>query len=283
MRTLLWIAGTIAFFLVAFWIGFVNHFPGAALSRYLERNLNRDPRYFASIAPAELKWNRLVIPQIRIDGGPGGTPKFLVAFNDTEIPLSFNMLSGATARTTVGGFGSLELFWPWEPGVVRVSAREIRLEAIPALAQLPVKRINGRLEFDGEFTPTDGGLPQGRLRGRLIGVEIGEFAILGLNIGRTRLDEVRFQLSLGRVIQVETFTLQGDVQGQITGSITPRVNRPQASLVNLQVDLAIAPQWIEQLETLGPIVESFLDEGRLRGNLRGTVGKPTFRKSRSRN
>ena len=283
MRTLLWVAGTIAFFLAAFWIGFVNHFPGAALSRYLERNLNRDPRYFASIAPAELKWNRLVIPQIRVDGGPGGTPKFLVAFNDIEIPLSFNVLSGATVRTTIGGFGSLELFWPWEPGAVRVSGRDIRLEAIPALAQLPAKRINGRLEFDGEFTPTGSGLPAGSLRGRLKEVEIGGVPILGLEIGRTRLDEARFQLSLGRVIQLETLTLQGDVQGQITGSITPRVNRLQASLLNLQVDLAIAPQWIEQLESLGPIVESFLEEGRLRGNLRGTVGKPIFRKPRSRN
>ena len=292
-------AAAVFLFLTAFWIGFLTHFPGAALSRYLEGLVNRDPRIAVRLAPAELHWNRITIPDIRVDGLVDGRPAFLAAFRESEIPLSWGLTGGFSLRTGFAPSGDLEFSWPWKDGPVRFSGRGIRLETIPALslvrpapkkagaraaaaAAFSAERVQGRLEFDGEAAVRDGLIAEGQLRGQLTGVEIGGASVLGLPIAATQINDARFQIGLGPVIRVQSFTLEGDFQGTIGGSITPRPNRPEASGLDIQVDLAVRPEWAQQLGTLAPLLNSFLDSGRLTGTLRGTPARPVFRPTKSR-
>jgi type II secretion system protein N len=275
-----WVLAAILLFAVVFWAGFIEHFPGLALSRYLEAQVNRDPRVSVRIAPAALGWTRLSIPEIRVDGAWAGG--FLLALNDTEIPLSWALLEGLSLRASVGDSGVVELYWPWELGEARFSGRDLRLERIPAFAQLPVQRIQGRAEFSGTAAPRPGGQAEGRVRGRIQGLQIGNAEIYGQTFPSTRLDDVRFQVAFGPPLRLENLDLQGDIQGSLTGTITPLWARPEFTAMELQLDLGFRPEWIRQLGPFAPIAESFLDQGRLAGTLRGTPARPVFRGTRSR-
>jgi len=292
-------AAAVFLFLTAFWIGFLTHFPGAALSRYLEGLINSDPAISVRIAPAELHWNRITIPDIRVDGLVDGSPAFLAAFRESEIPLSWELFGGLSLRTGFAPSGDLEFSWPWKDGTASFSGRGIRLETIPAVslvrpapkkagarataaAAFSAERVQGRLEFDGEAAVQNGLIAEGQLRGRLAGVEIGGASVMGLTIDATHISAARFQIGLGPVIRVQSFTLEGDFQGTLGGSITPRPNHPEAAGLDLQVDLAVRPEWARQLGPLAPLLDAFLDSGRLTGTLRGTPARPVFRPTKSR-
>ncbi|MBI4082899.1 MAG: type II secretion system protein GspN [Candidatus Lambdaproteobacteria bacterium] len=282
MRTLLWILAALFLFAVSFWAGLVSHFPGAALSRYLEGVANRDPRLSVRIAPAELGWTRLLISQIRVDGNLTGQPTFLLALNDTEIPLSWGLLGGLSLRTGLGGSGVVELYWPWKRGEASFSARDLKLEGIPALAQLPAQRIQGRVELSGTARVRPGQMPEGRVRGRIQGLEIGGMQVLGQTVEATRLESVEIQAAFGAQLRVESLSAQGDIQGSLSGTVAPNPARPELSALDLQIDVGLRPEWVQQLGPLAPVAESLLDNGRLAGVLRGTPARPLFRNTRSR-
>lgn len=295
-----WAAAAGVLFIAAFWTGFVTHFPGVALSRSLERMVNRDPRIAVRIAPAELHWNRVSIPEIRVDGVVDGNPALLAAFRESEIPLSFSLFSGFSLRSTLAPSGDLTLAWPWHDGTASVSGRGIRLETIPAVALIrpppkkagkasparsdtfTAERVQGRLEFDGEMTMKDGVVADGQLRGRFDGLEIAGASVAGFGVATTQISDVRFQIALGPVIRVQTFTIEGDFQGTLGGSVTPRFNHIEASPLDIQVDLAVRPEWVQQSGPMAPLLNSFLDAGRLAGTLRGTPARPVFRPTKSR-
>lgn len=282
MRTALWILAGLAWFVVIFWAGFVSHFPGAALSRYLESLANRDPRVSVRIAPAVLGWGGLSIPQIRVDGTITDQPAFLLSLNDTEIPLSWSLWDGASLSAGLGGSGRVELFWPWEPGEMRFSGRDIRLEQVPALSQLPVQRVQGRADFEGTAVLRPDAAPQGKVRVRVQGLEVDGVAVLGQTIPTTRFEDVQLQGALGPSLRLESLTLRGDLEGSLSGTLSPQWARPEYSPMDLQIDLTFRPEWIQQLGPLAPVAEQMLDQGKLAGTLRGTPTRPIFRNARSR-
>jgi hypothetical protein len=299
IRTWHWALGAVVLFIVAFWVGIATHFPGAALSRFLEGMVNRDPRIAVHIAPAELHWNRISIPEIRVDGVVDGRPAFLAAFRESEIPLSLGLFGGFSLRTALAPAGDLALTWPWKNGQVSFSGRGIRLETIPAVALIrpppkkpgrmapaaglfSAERVKGRMEFEGEMTVLDGVVTDGQLRGQIDGLEVGGASVMGFGIATTEISDARFQIALGPVIRVQSFTVQGDFQGTIGGSVTPRLNRIEASPLDIQVDVTVRPEWTQQLGPLAPLLNNFFDAGRLTGTLRGTPARPVFRPTRSR-
>lgn len=282
MRRPLWIAAAAALAVLSFWAGLVAHFPGEAFSRYLEGQVNRDPRVSVRVSPAEMGWTMLSIPQIRVDGAFMSDPVFLLALTDTEIPLSLALWGGLPLRTRLGTAGEISLYWPWAAGEASFTASDLRLENIPALAHLPAKRVQGGAELSGQLQVKAQGLPEGQVRGRLLGVEIGGAEVLEQAIERTRLDEVRFQFAVGPQVRIESFDLQGDLQGSISGTIAPNLSRPDQSNLDLQVTLGFRSEWIQQLGSLAPVAESLLDGGKLSGTLRGTPARPAFRNAKSR-
>lgn len=281
MRKLLWIAAAALIALLSFWAGLVMHFPGEALSRYVESQVNRDPRALVRIAPAELGWTALRIPQIRVDGGLQAEPALLLALTDTEIPLSWTLWDGLPLRARLGQTGEAALFWPWAAGEASFSISQLRLESIPALAQLPAKRLQGAAELSGRVTLIPGAPPEGQVRGRIQGLEIGGMDLLGQPVERTRIEELRFQFALGPRLRIETFELQGDFQGNVAGTLTPNYSRPDSSNLDLQVNIGIRSEWIQQLGPFAPVAESLLDGGKLSGTLRGTPARPTFRNAKT--
>jgi hypothetical protein len=318
----------VVLFAAAFWVGLVTHFPGAALSGYLESEVRRRTPLTASVAPAELHGARLTIPGVSVYGPIAGQTALLAAFRQAEIPISWSLFSGVALRAALPPSGELDLFWPWGEGTARLSGRAIRLDSVPALASfhqegsgtrepaaerpsvksrlrqkpsragagraltapsagspLPtfsVERVQGTLEFEGEADVRTGQTPEGRLRGRLQDLQLDQAAVLGFGVPVTRLREVRFQVGLGNVVRLESLDFLGDIQGSVTGSVTPHANRIENSTLDLRVELAVSPEWTRQLGALAPLAESFLDAGRLAGSLRGTPARPQFRPTRNR-
>lgn len=282
MRAYLWIAGAVLIAILSFWAGLVAHFPGAALSRYVESQVNRLPGVSVRVAPAELGWTAITLPQVRVDGTFQAQPAFLLALTDTEIPLSWALWGGLPLHTRLGPAGEVTLYWPWQEGVAVFTARGLRLESIPALALLPAKRIQGSVEVDGELAVRPEAIPEGQVTGRFQGVEIAALSFLGQTVERTRLDDVRLQLQIGPRIRIDTLEFQGDIQGSATGTVTPNFSRPDTSALDLQINIGIRSEWIQQWGPFAPVAESFLVDGRLSGTLRGTPARPVFRNGKDR-
>ena len=105
---------------------------------------------------------------------------------------------------------------------------------------------------------------------------------MGRNVPATHLEHLGIQLRLGQSIDVEQFSLRGDIQGSIRGTVTPAIHQLAQTALNLDVELAFRPEWIGDWGDLVPILQAYLDQGRLVGTLRGTPARPIFRKSKQR-
>lgn len=283
MRTPLLVLAAVLLFLVVFWAGLVRHFPGEALGRYLEARLSTDPRVQVELEPVRLGWTGVRVQRARVRGRVRGEAVPVVAFHDLEIPLSFSLLQGLSLYGALGRSGSLEVYWPWRGGPLQLEGRGVRLEDVPALALVRPARVRGSLSLSGTLDPAaarSGGLPEGRLRGTAQGVQVGRAEIMGQSLPTTRLEEVRFRVGLGEVIELRELNLRGDVQGTVTGTLRPRLSAPRRSPIDLEVALAMRPGWVQQFGSFAPIVESFLRGGRLEATLGGTLARPTMRRAR---
>ena len=272
-------------FLSVFWLGFMGNFPGAALSRLIEASIRRNPAVGARVAPAELGWSGIRFPAVALTRGSQEGARPLLALKDVTIPLTWRLWSGVPARGIVGKGGRFDLFLPWEGKSLLVNELAVRLEELPAVAEFKSVRLRGTVTASGSLN-FPGGLtrsplapfPTGTISGKGVEVELRGLALLGSKIPVTRLEEVVFRIKSGRNIEFERFTFRGDLQGSINGTITPRASKPAASLLRLGLTASFRRSWLEGLGPFQAIVESFLTNGRLRADLRGTLGSPRLQK-----
>ena len=76
-------------------------------------------------------------------------------------------------------------------------------------------------------------------------------------------------------LRVDRCQLAGDVSGECSGFIQLDHRRPSESQLAVDGFLALAPRWIEGTDAqIRPILEGIFKEGRLRFDLRGTLGAP---------
>jgi hypothetical protein len=134
-------------------------------------------------------------------------------------------------------------------------------------------RFTGRFELSAAVR-SGAQLPAGRLEGTasdlvVKGAQVGTFALPD-----TRLTSLNLALETGRTVTLQTLEFDGDLKGSGSGTITPNLRAPRNTLLAVRAQSSFRNGWLEQLGTLKPVLESFMDRGRIVVSLEGTVGQP---------
>lgn len=264
------------------WLGLMWHFPGEAASRYVSAQVSRAMGFDLVLTPATLRWNRMEVEraELRRRDLPQDPPLFILT--DFAIPLTWKLFQGLPVQAVIGREGRAEAFLPWGVGDEAWLEGQVVLEEIPLPAVLKPLRLQGRLQITGRFTmdaPARQGrtLPTGILEGRLPELTVDGVQVGTMKLPTTRLEGVRFSVSTGRVVQLKHFEFKGDIQGNASGSISPNMKIPRSTLLDISVNAAFRNSWLTRLGDLKPLVEGFLERGRLMVKLNGTVANPRLR------
>lgn len=264
------------------WVGVMWKFPGDAVSRYVESRVNRSQGFILALRPAEMRWNRLYIPraEIRRRDKPQSPPLFILT--DFTVPVSWRLVLGLPARAVLGKKGQVEIFLPWAEGGKAVLKGDLLLEEVALPAVLHPIVLRGHFKFSGEFTMGPAAragteLPVGTLEGRGTDLLIAGIKLGGMVLKETRLSNIELRIRTGKEVRMERVTFRGDIQGSVTGRVTPNLGNPRQSLLGLQINASFKEAWLAGLGRSRPLAESFLNKGRLTLTLDGTIGRPRAR------
>lgn len=285
MRRSLLISAGVLLFLVVFWLGLMANFPGAALSRLVESRINGMSGVKASLSPAKLGLLGISVESLKLSWSSGKRQLPLVTFNDVYVPLSWRLNEGIPLQAAIGEEGWLDLFLAWDGGVLDVEGAEIELADIPVWKSIKDIKLKGLFSLKGSLSFPKGnkrrkgrGMPTGTIGGTGKNLEISSIKVMGASLPPARLESLEIKIKSGKNINVERFVFKGDMQGSVTGSITPNGNNLERSALRLQIATSFRQGWLNSLGTLKPLLEAFLTDGRLKGSINGTVGKPNWRK-----
>ena len=281
-RLQLWLSACAAFLLL-FIAGLAAHFPGDVVSGYVGRQVERGLGIPVLLAPIHLGWSGLTADRLEVRV-PGADPLIV---QDMRLPWTWRWMFGVPLEARLGSDGQIGAAWSWG-GEASLSARRIRLQDLP-LGLLPAgAKIQGRVDVTARVGPQAPGraavremLP-GRLDVKAEGVEIREVQLAGTALPPVRLDSVEGQATLGRVVQVDSLAFRGDAQGNLSGTITPNLDRPGESRLNLSLTVVLQPAWLNQLGDLKPVAEGLLPGGRLDGTIEGTLAAPALARTAKR-
>lgn len=266
----------------AFWVGLMLNFPGATVSRYVEREVNRRQAFDLVLAPAELRWNRLYVAraELRRRDNPQAEPLFVLT--DFAVPITWRLVQGLPAEGQIGRDGHVEAFLPWSAGGEAQLDGHVELGQVPLPEVLAPLAVEGQVDVRGRFTVSPAAqagtqLPEGTLEtnGRSLivrGVKVG-----GVELPPTALEAVNAVVETGRTVNVRRFDYRGDLQGSVEGTVTPNLRDPRNSLLALRISAAFRDTWMARLGSLRYVLEGFMDRGRVVVNLNGTVGRPQLR------
>lgn len=284
-----WVLLGALLFLLVFWVGLMLNFPGAALSRLIESKIAAHPALSAKLSPATLGWSGVNFQTLRLAyfRPEGRVP--LIALNDVSISLTWRLWGGLPVSGSLGEQGRFEFFVPWEAGeTFAVSGAELPLEDIPAISVFAPLEMQGRLTFSAEVEwPGVTGaklrkLPAGSLIAKGEALQVRRLEILGAKLPQVKLESLELQITTGERITIDRFEFRGDVQGKLTGTLRPRLDDFSRTALELKLAASFRPEWLRQLGALEPLVQGFLKNGRLEGNVRGTVGQPRFKPGKGR-
>ena len=264
------------------WAAVMWKFPGDAVSRYVEGRVNRSQGFILALRPAEMRWNRLYIPraEIRRRDKPKSPPLFVLT--DFTVPVTWRLIWGLPVRAVLGKTGRVEIFLPWGEGEKAILNGDMMLEEVPLPAVIGPIALKGHIVFSGEFTMSSAAragteLPSGTLEGKGTDLTITGVRVGGKILQVTRLSSLNLRIHTGKEVRMEKVVVRGDVQGDITGRITPNLQNPRKSLLGLQINVSFKNAWLAGLGPLRPVAESYLKNGRLTLTLDGTIGRPRLR------
>ena len=257
-------------------------FPGHAVSRYVEGRVNRSQGFILALHPAEMRWNRLYIPraEIRRRDKPKSPPLFVLT--DFTVPVTWRLTRGLPVRAVLGKEGRVEVFLPWNEGDKAVLNGNMLLEEVALPAVMKPIALTGHFVFSGEFTMSSAAragteLPPGTLEGKGTNLTITGVMFGGKILKVTRFSNVELRIQTGKEVRMEKVVVRGDVQGNVTGRMTPNLRNPRKSLLGFQINASFRNAWLAGLGQLRPVAESYLKKGRLILTLDGTIGRPRLR------
>lgn len=265
--------------LAAFWVGLMLHFPGETVSRYVQGHVNRFSGVRLALAPAELRWFGLYVPEAELFLHHARAEHHLITFSSVTIPVSWRLLRGLPATGVIGDNGSLSAFVPWsQSGTARVQGRVLLQELRVPPVFKPIE-VAGSLDFSGRFTRAAPRvlrerLPEGELSAHGEALRLSGVQVAGRTLPDTTLETLDMRLTTGSALEVASLTYNGDLRGRVEGRVMPDLRTPRASGLALRIETSLREEWLAQLGELRPLLESFLEQGRMTLELSGTVGNP---------
>lgn len=285
MRKFLIGGGIALMVLLIFWIGLMVHFPGEALSTFAERRMGTVLGRPVKLTPATLRGLSVRVARIDVPPLPGAARGGVTL---SDVRLSLLGLGALPLRARIGETGRLAASWSWLHGGVRFSAADVPLDALANLSPGQAPRVQGLASLQLRLARLPSGppqhwprLPDGALSGQLADVTVQGLEAVGQTVPPLSLNRVDFTATLGENIEITQVALSGDIDGQLSGQITPRLAQLGQSRIDLQVRATPKPAWLQRLGALQPMVQGFLRDGRLDAVLQGTLANPSFRPTRS--
>lgn len=267
--------------LAAFWVGLMVNFPGASVSHYVERQVNRHEGFNLSLTPAELRWNRLYVAraELRRRDNPAAPP--LITVRDFSIPVTWRLFQGLPAYGEIGRGGHVQAFLPWAVGGRASLDGTVDVGTVPLPPVLRPLAVAGQVHVQGQFTmdaKAQAGqeLPSGDLSLTARNVSVTGVRVAGITLPATRLEAVDANLDVGKRVVLRHVEFRGDLQGTAQGSLSPNLRNPRNTPLALRITLAFRDTWLAQLGTLRPILQGFMNRGRVTVSLSGTVGRPVL-------
>ncbi len=287
MRRLLIGGGIALAVLLIFWIGLMVHFPGEALSTFAERRMGAALGRPVTLSPATLRGLSISVARIDIPPLPGSAAR-VGGVTLSNVRLSLLGMGTLPLRAQNGDTGRLSASWSWLIGSVQLNAANVPLEALAGLGGSRAIRVQGLLSLQARLGSLPAGpprtwqrLPEGAVSGQLQDMTMQGFEAVGQPLPPLSLARVEFSAALGENIEITQVALTGDIDGQLSGQLTPRMAQLGQSRINLQVQATPKPAWLQQLGGMQPVVQGFLQDGRLEAALQGTLANPSFRPTRS--
>jgi hypothetical protein len=239
------------------------------------------------LSPAALRGLSVTVARIDIPPLPGTAARG-AGVTLSDVRLSLLGLGALPLRARIGEAGQLSASWSWLHGGVQFSATDVPLDALSGLGGSQPMRVQGLASLQARLARLPDGppqrwprLPDGAVSGQLADVTMQGFEAIGQTLPPLSFSRVDFTATLGENVEITQVALSGDIDGQISGQVTPRMAQLGQSRINLQVRATPKPAWMQRLGGLQPMVQGFLQDGRLDAVLQGTLANPSFRPARS--
>ncbi len=279
---------------LAFW-GLKSHFPGESLAEWLRGEIGVRTGIPVDMSPVELEWSGIEVSELTVIRPPAWEPLPkgpLLVFNQLQIPfwtlftrqiLQFNAQSHEGMMQVETGL--------FNPRNLSISMEGIRLEQMPAAARFPYATLAGGLGMELQISNMQAlqsrktTFPEGRMEGILLDFRI---RLLGLGLllpelalSEIRLDEVRFDLSLGPMLNLKRVKLAGMLAGTISGTVQLNPKRLDASRVDLVVQLTPSAKLRKELESVASMLRPFQCGDTINVNVAGPLNRLPVPKRRN--
>ena len=276
--------GTILF-LVVFWLGLLFNFPGGALSRYIESQVNRDGNVEVSLGEASLGLLGLGFPSLSVSINESGSKREILVLEDVSIPFSWRLISGLPVSADHGKEGWIQAFVSWDLSNIEVEGGDLLLQEMKAWKSFAPMTVTGKVDLNGQFSfpagkALNGSLPKGSLKANAGNIEIANLDLMGTKLPQAKLELIDLELESGSRIQVKKLVFNGDIKGTVSGTIQPAGNVLNNARLDLQLSAALRHQWVESFpRTFQIILKSMLKDNSITGKVGGTLGNPRWQKS----
>ncbi|MFI5400122.1 MAG: type II secretion system protein GspN [SAR324 cluster bacterium] len=269
-----------AAFVAAFVIGLAATFPGEAVSRFVSRRAERAAGMPVRLSPVGIGLTGLSAATLEVRPPDGAA----LVVHDLHVPWTWRWLSEFPLSARIGPDGRIDVDWSWS-GNLSLTAKGVPLEDLPSPPLPREGKFRGRIDASLQAGPLRPGvreMPGGQLEVQAVGLEASNLRVAGTALPTVRIDALNAKVGLGRTVQVESVTLRGDVQGTVSGTVVPNLDRPGDSRISLNVSLQVQSAWLDRLGEMRPLAEGFLPGGRFEGIVEGTVSAPILNRTGKR-
>ncbi len=274
----------------AFW-GLKQNFPGDNVAQVLEAQALSQAGLPLKVAPLQLGWTQLELPEVALL--PPATwrqaPQVkLVVLEQLRAPFLPLLSQEARLEGEMHG-GALKLTASGlpQPHQVRAQLEGLQLNRMPLVALFPYGTLSGTVSTEVEVrnvTPLlrrQTSLPEGDLKGNITNLRVRlsglDLILPGMVVPDLVWPLIRYDVTLGEQWVLNELTLQGSVNGTVTGTIRPNVQKPADSQLDLRAQITLPAEILQTLGPLALMLRPYQCGVELRVRLQGTPARPITR------
>lgn len=287
-RFVLFILSFFIIVFIAFW-GFKSNFPGKSIARAVKFNFTKQTGIPIEIQDFQLEWLRISTPEIALLkpnwlAGKHETP--LLILKKIESPLTSIVTSGKTiiyGDIHGGKITASNSIFSEKP--LEVLLESVHLENIPLISLIPNTFLSGEISLSAQIRNFEklqkqkSFFPEGSLKGSINNAKInfnGGPILMEIEFPELDFSDITFDLQIGPLITINKIELRGTIEGIINGSIQINKNRPQMSLIDLNLEIVLSPSFREKFKSITPMLIAFQCDEKININIKGSINRINF-------